>query len=793
MIQQPSLHILSGQCDGPSDPALKSEFKYDDFQNHAFNSIESNMDVFVSVPTSGGKTAVGEYAIARAVRDGKKVVYTTPIKALSNQKYKEFSKKFDFKIGLLTGDKKIDIDSPCVIATAEILEISLYDIAQNNVDHKKLSSDFVSSIGCVIMDEVHFMNDKERGHVWETTIILLGKEIQLIMLSATVSHPERFCNWVIQCRQRDLALITVEKRIIPLEHFIYVNDELYKVIDKTNTFSSEQLNIAKDKYIAIQKEREKNHRSRIDNNLVSNLIRFLKKKDLLQAIFFSFSKANCEKYAKSILCDDLIDHMERSEIEKMFYNELLPYKKEYENVPQVIELKDLLMKGIGFHHAGMLPVLKVIVENMFEAGFIKVLFATETFAVGINGSTRTVVMGELEKYTESGKRFVTTAEYKQMSGRAGRRGKDVFGNVILLPMYSFPEQGDLLNVAFGNVPCIESRFNWNYQFFLKTIQSNVTNIGNFFDKSLVNTENSLVLSTMLEEENVILNEMNQIDEMFAKNSSNMDAINTLIKYEKKLDPTLSSGFKITLDKKQQQEYKKVKMLVESNPELRIVKSLINKKNDMLLSHKNLSIKISANKNFVNGHFDIIKQILLAWNYVDEFGKPTVKGIIGAKINECNSVILTELITNNYFDDLTPQEIVAIMSIFTDPIKTTCGDKNNFDGTPKIHQRIGDLTTFINECSSYETEIASTHFANWNISYDYIDIALEWANGMQVPEILIMLNQYGEYEGNFVKNMLKICNIVKDVNEICKSIGKKELMPAFEQIESLILRNIVFFI
>jgi superfamily II RNA helicase len=804
----PQVEILTGPCDGPKDPVLKSDFKFDDFQNHAFESIESDKDVFAAVPTSGGKTAVGKYAIVHAVKKlNRKVIYTTPIKALSNQKYKEFSKEFDFKIGLLTGDKKIDVEeSMCVVATAEILLIALYGLTNKieTTNNVKLSDDFVNSIGCVVMDEVHFMNDKERGYVWETTIILLNRSIQLVMLSATVSYPERFGAWVSWCRQRPLSIVSVKDRIIPLQHFVFVDNQLFKVIDGNNTFSGEQLNIAKNKHMLIKKEREKAHKSKIDSNLVPNIVRFLKKNDLLQAIFFSFSKANCEKYSYSIT-DSLVDHMERSEIEKMFYNEMLPYKKEYENVPQVITLKELLLRGVAFHHAGMLPVLKVVVENIFEAGLIKVLFATETFAVGINGSTRTIVMGELEKFTEEkgntgklGKRFITTAEYKQMSGRAGRRGKDTIGNVILLPMFDFPSERELMSVAFGDVPSIGSRFNWSYQFYLKTIQSNVTSINNFFNKSLVNTENVMILSEMLDDEKQILNELVTLTEEIINCSENIDPVRTVIKYEDKQLNNSNSLIKITLDKKQQQESKKAKTLVDGNPILKSIYNCIKKQTELKHRHSILIDKINANKNFINGYSCIIGQILTQWGYLETSDTVTIKGVIAAKINECNPIILTEMITRDFFANMTPQEIIALVSVFTDPIKTSSEndfrDLSKFNGTLKLHTQIANLIKIIEEMTNTELNIAGgTTFANWKITADYVDIAFQWASGISVPEILILLAEYGEYEGNFVKNMLKICNIIKDIQIICTSINKIELLPILEQTESLILRGIVFYI
>ena len=534
------------------------------------------------------------------------------------------------------------------------------------------------------------------------------------------------------------------------------------------------------------------------------MVRFLKKNDLLQALFFSFSKANCEKYAYSINIPDLVDHIERSAIEKMFYNEMLPYKKEYENVPQVQALKELLMNGIAFHHAGMLPVLKVIVENMFESGLIKVLFATETFAVGINGSTRTVVMCELEKHTEEGKRFLKADEYKQMGGRAGRRGKDTIGNVLLLPAYDFPAEKDLMSVAFGDVPSIGSRFSWSYQFFLKTIQSNAIDIENFFRKSLVNTENVMILSGMLSEKHQLVSELESLDNAIASCNEDIGPLHIVEKYEGKQQV---GSFKITLGKQQQQELKKAKATIEASPMLRNMSQLLKKHTELAQKLTILENKIDANTHFVDGYLEIITQILTTWNYLDENMQPTTKGIIAAKINECNPIVLTEMVTQNFFSGMTPQEIIAFVSLFTDPIRVSGGSEcdgitklSHYDGTSMLRSQIDKLKIVIGEMMKTEDQLTSsltsgagTSFASWKISTDYIDIALTWASGVPVSDILIMLNEYEEYEGNFVKAMLKICNIIKDIQTVCIELKKIELLPILEQTESLILRGIVFYI
>ena len=796
-IIYPKVEILSGLCEELDDPVINFSFKCDDFQRHAFKSIEKGNDVFVSVPTSGGKTIVAEYAIIHTIKKlGKRVVYTSPIKSLSNEKYNEFKSKFnDISIGLLTGDNKIDVDSMCLIVTAEILRNSLYQLKQKMEDTAgEINNDFVNSIGCVIMDEIHFMNDKERGKVWEETIVLLNSSVQLIMLSATVSNPEKFATWVSKCHQKTVSLIQVTKRIIPLKHYLFVNDELYLFLDENNNYSSDQFNIARKYHENILKKREKNHKSHVDPNSITNLINFMKKKDMMQTIFFSFSRANCEKYAHSVEID-LIDHYEQMEISGIFDHYMRPYYKKYENVSQVIIVKDLLTKGIAFHHSGLLPILKEIIEIIFKKGLIKVLFATETFAVGVNTPTRTVVFTELMKHTKEGKRFITTSEYKQMSGRAGRRGLDEVGHVIILPTFELPEEKHLRNIVLGCVPCIDSKFTWDYQFFLKIILSNSTSIEQFFNKSLINLEQSAKLKLLMNDKQQLSEEIENINKMITdiECNGNIEPINIIIKYDDQQNQSLLlGGITISLNKKQIQEYKKAKLIVNGNKTLKSLYEFIKRKNELNKKYDIITNEIQSYTYYVDDSSKNIQTILYNWGYISN--DITIKGVMAAQVNECNSIILTEIISRDYLVDLTPEEIVALISIFTEPIKTSISNDYNssFEGTPSLKTKIYEINNMIQNFQSMEDDIfgAGNEFTDWNISTDYIDISYQWASGILVLDMLYILIEYKEYEGNFVRNMLKIYNIIHDIQCICKMIGKIELLPILEKIDSLILRDIV---
>lgn len=792
MITTNSIEILTGECTNiPADPAITYPFTCDNFQYHSFNSIEKGNDVFVSVPTSAGKTVVAEYAIAHTIRKlKKKVIYTSPIKSLSNEKYNEFKTKFpDISVGLLTGDNKINIDGDLLIVTSEILRNSLFKLKEKIEDkHNQINEDFVAHLSCVIIDEIHYMDsDEDRGRVWEETIVLLDNSSQLIMLSATVGEPEKFAEWVSTCRQKMLSLITLTKRLIPLHHYIFIDDNLHMFLNE-NTYDSAQFNIAKKTYNIISNEREKQHKTKFDPNCITNLIKYLNNNNLLQALVFSFSRTNCEKYAH-LTNVDLIDYQEREEINKIFDHHMSKFIKKYEHSTQVIEIKDLLNKGVAYHHSGLLPILKELIEIIFKKGLIKVLFCTETFAVGVNTPCRTVVFTELSKYTKKGQRFLTPAEYKQISGRAGRRGSDKTGEVIILPVYDFIDEIDLKNIVLGTVPTIQSKFKWDYQFFLKMRQSEKHSIDDFFKKSLININNDKMIRHIQEEIVKLENNINAFELVKSEcKPTSLTNINKLLLLEDKQN-IIFGNFKVSLNKKDLNEYKKLQKIINENPEQKHMYDLIISNNNNKNKLKKLTDDLTSYLDFVKNPYYNILNMLTKWGYID-----SVKGIIASQINECNPILLTELITGEYLNNLNEKEIVAIVSLFTDSLKS-----GNFDSkytipyiTDNVEDQINKLIDFKNMMEKDEENIViiSNLSTDWDLTIDNKYIAYKWAEGCSMMEITPILKSMNLYEGNFVKNMLKISNICHDIVGICKMIKKHDVLPILENIDNLILRDSV---
>ena len=405
-------------------PAKVYPFKLDPFQQEAVGYIEKNESVLVAAHTSAGKTAVAEYAIAKCFRDGQKVVYTSPIKALSNQKFRDMQEEFG-DVGLMTGDMTINPGATCLIMTTEILRSMLYR-----------GSELMREVAWVVYDEVHYMRDKERGVVWEESIVLLPHKVRFVFLSATIPNSKEFVGWVSKIHHQPCHVVYTNYRPVPLQHFVFPlgAEGLYLVVDEKGNFRDDNFEKAMG-YLHVDEMEEQSLKAKKKGNrgLAADLFKIVQlvmEKELDPCIVFSFSKKDCETYARQTSKLDFNGADEKALVRTVFNSALEALSEEDRHLPQVETLLPLLERGIGIHHGGLLPILKEVIEILFQEGLIKCLFATETFSIGINMPARTVVFTNTRKFDGKDFRWVTSGEYIQMSGRAGRRGKDDRGIVI---------------------------------------------------------------------------------------------------------------------------------------------------------------------------------------------------------------------------------------------------------------------------------------------------------------------------------------------------------------------------
>ena len=449
------------------NPAHNFPFELDEFQKKSIICLENGESVLVSAHTSAGKTVVAQYAIAMAKRNHQRVIYTSPIKALSNQKYRDLKELFG-DVGLMTGDVTRNENASCIVMTTEILRNMLFK-----------GNEITKEIAWVIFDEVHYMRDRDRGVVWEETIILLSNKINYVFLSATIPNAREFGMWIAKLKKQPCNVVYTSFRPTPLRHYIFPvegdNSNLFLILDSQTVnkkgnkkaveeiFHNRNFNQAFDILKNSRKLENCNQKSNknLNNKKIGTkmslikLIKALYREKFCPVIVFSFSKRECEmnaldlfkykplqkskydsknikkKETKEKIIDFNTDE-EKEKIEKIYLSAISKLSEDDQKMPNIQNFLPLLQRGIGVHHGGMLPILKELVELLFQEGLIKVLFSTETFSMGINMPAKTVVFTTLRKFDGEFQRYLGGGEYTQMAGRAGRRGIDQFGNVIIM-------------------------------------------------------------------------------------------------------------------------------------------------------------------------------------------------------------------------------------------------------------------------------------------------------------------------------------------------------------------------
>ncbi|KAH9256112.1 hypothetical protein BASA81_005888 [Batrachochytrium salamandrivorans] len=485
--------------------AIEYGFELDLFQKRAVLHLEQGESVFAAAHTSAGKTVIAEYAIALAFEHRTRLIYTSPIKALSNQKFRDFSEKFGAsKVGLLTGDNSVNSDAPCVVMTTEILRSMLYRGAE-----------MIRDVEFVVFDEIHYVNDADRGVIWEEVIIMLPMHVHVIMLSATTPNTMEFSAWVGRNRREQVFVVSTFKRPVPLEHYLYCSPgQRFLLMDSHGQFYPEAHRSAslalraKDPFAeVVNRPGNAGHTARRDAHFVAqrfqhsgssggsrnvktgesrwlDLIKDLNKQDLLPVIVFTFSKRQVESRAASLLKLDLLNSsVEKSRVHVIMTKALSRLQVGDRDLPQIKRVADLLQRGIGIHHGGLLPILKEVVEICFTNGLVRALIATETFAMGVNAPCRTVCFGGLKKHDGLEFRELLPGEYIQMAGRSGRRGIDTVGSVMIHCEDDVPPLEVLVRMLTGKSSQLESRFRLRYSMILNLLRTDELSVADMMKRS----------------------------------------------------------------------------------------------------------------------------------------------------------------------------------------------------------------------------------------------------------------------------------------------------------------------
>ncbi len=443
--------------DDPTDPSYFFPFALDDFQLEAIRHLRDGKSVVVCAPTGSGKTVIAEYAVEMALMENKRCFYTTPLKALSNQKLYDFRQKFgENKVGLLTGDISINRDAPVVVMTTEVFRNMLYGTILGEVGRN------LKDVAYVVLDECHYMNDSERGTVWEESIIYAPHDVQLVALSATVANARELTTWIDETHGAT-ELIVSNHRPVPLRFHYFGDQRIYPLLNPGGGVNS----LLKNRF--GRKRRFEHDKRRRPGGLnmgthPADVLAVLSARNMLPVIYFLFSRRGCEEAMKRARGIPLLSDEEAQTLRKSV-DEFTASNPNLKNHPHLF----YLLEGMAVHHAGMLPSWKMMVEKLFQRGLLKVVFATETLAAGINMPARSTVISSLTKRSDEGHRDLTASEFLQMSGRAGRRGMDEVGHVVVLHN-SFEPVDDAARLATAPADPLASRFTPSYGMVLNLLE-----------------------------------------------------------------------------------------------------------------------------------------------------------------------------------------------------------------------------------------------------------------------------------------------------------------------------------
>ena len=835
-------------------------FPLSDFQKYAIEAIITGNDILVTAHTGSGKTLPAEFAIEYFTQLGKKVIYTSPIKALSNQKFHEFSQKFpDISFGILTGDIKYNPEAQVTIMTTEILRNSLLNHKyntneevpevplsqhENNNDNNVFVNNLqfhinFQEIACVVFDEVHYINDADRGKVWEESIMFMPEDIQLIMLSATIDKPMQFASWIENVKHKNRSttvyLAPTTHRVVPLHHYVYLDINLgtcQKVKDKVMVSNMNRLcnkpliikdscktfddNIY-DSVANIKRYMEKENIRISSTATLNNIAKYLYDNEMLPAICFIFSRVQVERYANAIhvLPGNVIDKDGNAfNIQKDCEAILrkLPNHAEYTQLPEFHNIVKLLEKGIAYHHSGIIPVFREMIEILFGQGKVKLLFATETFAVGINMPTKTVLFTGFQKFNGSHLRTIFSHEYTQMAGRAGRRGLDTIGHVIhLTNMTSLPYKHDYKNMMNGKPQLLTSKFSISYNIIL-----------NFLSKEAQGTDNGTTIDIHF----IIDHLLKFTNDSFCQSQNNSHI--SSLKSELEDNENKAEQLKVTLlpHIPSIEEYCKLQEEVSKTKKAKKRKEMENKMNDIKSSTKlfdnimksrklleTTSKDIEAIESEIRDYMEFFEtqtkrfiSLLSHFEFItlkEEEHTQTIsisqKGIHASHIQEVHCLCLADILSStNNFEHFSVNDIVAYLSIFCDikikdDIRISSPDSITFENK-KVYDAIILTSSKLHEYTDYATSLLLyQNIKEENLCYDLIESVYQWCEASTEDEcrgiLFTLQNNYDVFNGEFIKSILKINNVTSELTKVCENSQLVSLQHKLSKISGLTLKFI----
>lgn len=767
----------------------ETEFELDSFQKHARRHINNNEHVLITAHTGSGKTKGAEFAIEKALREGKRVIYASPLIALSNQKFSDFKKKYgDDMIGLLTGENKINPDAPCLIMTTEIYrnQVMMSNIAKHMQSTLYRPLFDLEGLDCIIFDEVHYMSDDDRGYVWEESLMLTPKGVTIVMLSATISYPEYFTEWLGRERQEHVYLIPTTHRVVPLKHYVF-NDETEQLIPISETGHDHIQN-----YSTIE-EIFRSNRPKRPNILHRNgFIEYLHNNGKTPAIEVVFSKEKCRQYALDISNNNFTTPEIQSNINNTFNFYMSRYKDNSEKDPQYFEIKDLLLKGIGYHHSGLLPVLKEIIEIIFSKGWIAILFGTETLTVGLNLPAKTVIFTNINKRAGNGFRNLKPGEYTQISGRAGRRNIDIVGFVIHLPSYKLPSYTEFNNIICGNPGRIVSKFKLNYAFVLgRLIKDNNINYAiEFCNKTLIMTEMHEEIIELNKEHQNITEQINDLELTFTTSETDQ-----ITEYYETYDKIFGQHSSMRANKRRKEEQKLQKRQQTIN-DFETIDNKYQQLRELRQTINDIDNKINNIEQYSQRNIQYLIQYMETLGYFGEYNETELqlspKGYVASVLNGVNELLLTELIFEHIFDNLDFSEIMAIMAGLLSDSGSEDIAFSELEISEKLKSRMCRIREISDAMAIDENRTVGENISNWNIDIKNIEPTYRWANNEPIVTIEQSINSREDgqkfYTGNFSKLILRLIHLCETISMIFEFTGNLESLTTINGFYERLMRD-----
>ena len=760
------------------------DFEFDPFQVAACHAVEEGSGVLVAAPTGAGKTVVGEFAAHLALKLGKKCFYTTPIKALSNQKYSEFVAMFgEDRVGLLTGDTSINGEADVLVMTTEVLRNMLY-----------AGSNTLTNLGYVVMDEVHYLADKFRGAVWEEVLIHLMESVQVISLSATVSNAEEFGEWLGEVRGNTQVIVS-EIRPIPLYQHVLIGNRLLDLFDKPGQINPEILRREREavRKASISRHRRGRFSEAQDRLSRADIIEKLANQNLLPAITFIFSRIGCDAAVKQCLHAGLrlTSTAEREEIRST----ALKYTQNIAEEDLVVlgfdEWLSALERGIAAHHAGLLPSFKSAVEELFQKGLIKAVFATETLALGINMPARTVVLEKLIKYNGESHVPITPGEYTQLTGRAGRRGIDIEGNAVI-QWSPTVDSASAAGLASTRTYPLRSSFAPTYNMSINLIarfgrerarRSLESSFAQFqADRAVVGlsrqiAKNEAAIEELLSQAVCHLGDFLE----YARIRREIKEVESLLSrrdHKKTFDNKQRARLEADLtDLRKGLRNHSCHSCAQREDHSRFAEKAgrLNREND------GLRTRVQSRTHVIAKTFDQICQVLTHLAYI-EGEKPTAQGKILTKIYAESDLLLTEAIRRGVLDELNAPELLSVVS-------TMIFESRNADNvapkmpSPRVSSALADVISIWAELEELETEYGVKTQRQPDAGFCWV--SYRWANGNSLQSVLKGTDMS---VGDFVRSTKQLSDLLNQI-----AAASEKLRPVCKDAVKRIDRGVVAFL